>query len=134
MRRTPERDAILDAIVSFNNKVFTIEMLSTAVAGSALGALASSTLYSNLDLLVAAGIVTRLHFDGVPIHYALAGALPQTYLVCTSCGRVKAVADKHLIAFMNTRRYPAFSTSRYSVTVYGVCNGCARRMRRLNMQ
>ncbi len=128
-RRTPERDALVTVIASLK-KVFTLDMLVEALKSSDIGSLSTSTVYSNLDLLVETGIITRLHFDGLPVHYIVTPELPQSYLVCTSCGRVKTVTDKHLIAFMNTRRYPAFSASSYSLTLYGTCNGCARRQRR----
>ena len=42
----------------------------------------------------------------------------------------KLVKDPNFMAYMNARKFAAFTTSYYNLTVYGICNDCARRLKR----
>ncbi len=127
-RKTPERFAILNKVLSFS-RAFTIDMLASAFEADSFH-LSPATLYNTVELLIKANIVRRLYIDGMPMHYERVGTSQYTHLVCTVCGKVKNVKDNNLAAFMTARKFNAFTTSHYVLTVYGTCNACARRLKK----
>ena len=131
LRKTAERDAILHVATDLRGP-FTAQQLLQRVIDSVAGGISRSTLYQTLRLLEQAGIIQRIQLGQPQTLYELKTSQPQCHLVCTSCGRVKTVTDKHLDAFMLTRRYPAFNPITYSLTVTGTCSTCSRRARRDN--
>ena len=109
MRRTPERFKILEQVINLP-KQFVIEDLDKAMSDSAF-IVSKSTLYNSVDLFVEAD-VRYIH------------------LVCDECKKIKLVKDLNFMAYMNARKFPAFTTHDYNLTVHGVCNDCARRIKR----
>ncbi|MBQ7690496.1 MAG: transcriptional repressor [Muribaculaceae bacterium] len=128
LRKTPERFAILRRVLMFTRH-FTIETLRQDLEQEAYH-VSRATLYNTIDLLIEAGVIVRHVFNGQQPQYERATGLTHNHLVCTHCGKVKEVRDDGLIAFMNTRKYNAFNADRYSLTVYGMCSTCARKIKR----
>ena len=128
MRKTPERIAVLEHILTID-KHFTVDQLYQLMEDDCYH-VSKATLYNTMELLMESGILRKHCFDGLPPQYELHRTMPHSHLICTSCGKVKEVRDNNLTAFMNARKYTAFTTSYYSLTVYGVCSTCMRRMKR----
>ena len=129
LRKTPERFAILQCALSFARH-FTIDDVSRAMEQQCYH-VSRTTLYSTLDLLIESEIIRKHVFEGLLPQYERAMGHPHSHLVCTECGKVKEVRDVNLVAFMNARKYNAFTASHYSVTVYGMCSACARKLKRV---
>ena len=89
-----------------------------------------ATLYNTLQLLVEARLVRRHVFEGIQVQYEKAGNTPHSHLICTRCGKVKEVRDANFIAFMNARKFTAFTADYYSLYVYGTCSTCARKLKK----
>ena len=102
-RKTPERFKILDRVLEFK-KQFTIEDLKIAMLDENFP-VSQSTLYYTMDLLVDAKI---LH-------------------------KIKLVKDTGFMAYMNARKFAAFTSSYYTLNIYGICNDCARKIKRERM-
>ena len=132
MRMTPERFAILRRILAFQSH-FTIETLMQSMEEESFH-VSRATLYNTIQLLVEAQLVRRHVFEGLQVQYEKAGATPHSHLICTSCGKVKEVRDPNFIAYMNARKFTAFTTDFYSLYVYGTCSTCARKMKRRKIQ
>ena len=129
LRKTPERFAIFNCILKINN-LFTIDYLSQQMALSAYH-VSRATLYNTIDLLTQCGIIRRHVFEGMQPQYERVTSVPHSYLICTSCGKIKEVRDNNFIAFMNAnKKITAFTVTHYSLYVYGICNTCARRIKR----
>jgi len=128
LRRTPERDAILTTALGIS-KHFTIDQLQQILDIDSCR-VSTATVYNTVDLLVEAGVLRRLVFDGLPVQYERMGTTPHTHLICTSCGKIKEVRDKNFTAMINTQRFSAFNVSYYSLAAYGTCSACARRLKR----
>lgn len=128
MRKTPERIALLEYIVATQGH-FTLEMLQRHVEENGFH-VSRATVYNTVNLLVAAKFLHKHDIDGIPIQFELATKLPHFHLICTSCGKLKEVSDNHFIAFMNTRKYAAFTPQYYSLYAFGTCSTCARKMKR----
>ena len=128
MRKTPERFAILKCILAFQSH-FTIEQLAQSMELLAYH-VSRATLYNTLQLLIEARLVRRHVFEGLPVQYEKAGTTPHSHLICTHCGKVKEVRDPNFIAFMNARKFTAFTADFYSLHVYGTCSTCARKQKK----
>lgn len=127
MRRTTERYAILNRILSINEH-FTVEELQQMIIGDGFH-VSRSTVYNTIELLIDAKMLRRHVFEGMQAQYERI-TMPHTHLVCTTCGKVKEVKDPNFAAFMNARRFNAFNTDHYSLYVYGTCSTCARKTKR----
>lgn len=129
-RRTPERFFILDQVLTFP-KLFTVDDLKRSMLSSKF-LVSQATLYYTVELFVNAGILRRINTGGNAVAYERADNLRHIHLQCIECGRVKLVKDPNFMAYMNARKFAAFTTSYYDLTVYGTCNDCARRIKRKN--
>lgn len=126
LRKTPERYAILDKVCSMTEH-FHVDALYSALETDAYH-VSLATVYNTMDLLVDSGIVRRHQFNNQPVQYErIQGTGNHHHLICTQCGKIKDVKDTELMKTINTRRYPAFHTSYFSINVYGVCSRCMRR-------
>ena len=131
MRRTPERFAILEKVFS-TDAHFYVDVLHEAMELEGYH-VSLSTVYATVQLLIDAGLVRRHQFPNQPAQYerVLQGVTENHHhLVCTSCGRVKAVKDHELADRISSLRYPTFRTEFFSLYVYGLCSRCQKRLRK----
>lgn len=131
MRRTPERFAILEKVFS-TDAHFYVDVLHEAMELEGYH-VSLSTVYATVQLLIDAGLVRRHQFPNQPAQYerVLQGVTENHHhLVCTSCGRVKAVKDPVLADRISSLRYPTFRTEFFSLYVYGLCSRCQKRLRK----
>ena len=126
-RRTPERFVILECVLEFA-KQFTVEDLIVAVAAKNFF-VSKATIYNTVLLLVEAGVLRHFSVDNRS-HYERVDNVYYIHLKCQECNKVKLVKDTNFIAYMNARKFAAFTKSYYNLTVYGICNDCARRIKR----
>lgn len=127
MRKTPERYAILRCILAFQSH-FTIEHLAQSMEQEAYH-VSRATLYNTLQLLVEAALVRKHVFEGLQVQYEKAGNTPHSHLICTHCGKLKEVRDNDFNAYMNARKFTAFTADYYMLYFYGTCSTCARKMK-----
>lgn len=132
MRRTPERFAILEKVFS-TDAHFYVDVLHEAMELEGYH-VSLSTVYATVQLLIDAGLVRRHQFPNQPAQYerVLQGVTENHHhLVCTSCGRVKAVKDPELADRISSLRYPTFRTefslSMSTASARAARNGCAKR-------
>lgn len=130
-RKTPERFAILEKALSFN-KPFVAEQLLQALLDDAFR-VSQSTVYSNLDLFVNAGILCRFFNEGLQkLQFTRKSHVKFIHLVCLNCGKVKTVKDLALAEELHAKRYAAFSEQYRVLCVNGMCNTCARNQKKRN--
>lgn len=131
-RRTPERYEILNHVLAFP-KQFTVDDLKRSMEKGNFR-VSQATLYYTVDLLVEADILRRMSTGTNAVAYERVDNVRYIHLLCQECGKVKLVKDTNFMAYMNARRFAAFTTSYYNLTVYGICNDCARRIKRLQRE
>lgn len=129
MRKTPERIKILEKVLDFK-KLFTIEELYQVMIDDAFP-VSKSTLYNTIDVLMEIGFLRKINTVENAIAYGRVEQMAQIHLKCEHCGKIKLVKDTNFMAYMNARKFMAFTTSYYNLTVYGVCNDCARKIKQL---
>lgn len=129
MRRTPERYAILDVVVA-RRGVFSFDQIERELATTITGGISRSTIYDTINILIDASIIQKVNLPIKGTLYELCSNERHCHLICTACGKVKTVVDKHTDAFMNTKRYPAFNANSYHITVMGLCSTCSRKARK----
>ncbi|MBA2504426.1 MAG: transcriptional repressor [Thermoleophilaceae bacterium] len=94
LRVSAARRLVLDALYRAEDP-----LTAEQVAAGALGPRADlASVYRNLETLEGLGLVRHFHLGHGPGLYVRAGAPPREYLVCDSCGEVKAVPPAKLDA------------------------------------
>ncbi len=95
LKYTPERAAILDAIIE-RDRVFEAEDLIQDLRDRGFR-VSKATVYRTIKLLQEAGIITQALFDSRQSFYRLIyGKAPRDYIVCLHSGRVIEFTDPEL--------------------------------------
>ena len=129
LRKTPERYAIFNKVMSFNSH-FNVEILYQSMEKDAYH-VSKATIYNTLELLTDCGIIRRHQFGRNESQYEkVTEPFNHHHLICTECGKIKEIKDAELLKYLNTRKYPSFTTSYYMLYIYGICNSCARKIKR----
>ena len=132
LRKTPERYAILDKIFALNDH-FDVEMLHEMLEQDSYH-VCKATIYNTIGLLVECGLVRKHSFDNQHTKYEKVNNTNTNHhhLICTECGKIKEVKDPDFSAYMNARKYTAFTVNYFQLYVYGICNNCARKKKTNN--
>ncbi len=126
LRATPERHAILDAVLQTQGH-FDAEGLYYRLISSGMK-ISKATVYNTLELLQNAGLVSKYRFAEQTSRYEKAFGRPQHHhLVCLECGDI--------IEFVNDRLEEIqaevcdaknFRPQSYSLQIFGTCAKCRK--------
>lgn len=124
MRRTPERFAILDKVLTFRGH-FLVESIYLSLTEDGYH-VSRATVYNTVKLLEDCGIVRRLHIsNGSADEFECRDdRTNHLHLVCSRCGKVKEVKDAELSRMLALRKYPAFVMTGFDLYVSGICARC----------
>lgn len=130
MRRTPERFAILDAVLGLKGH-FAPEQIMQALADRQFH-VSRQTVYASLGLLTDCGLLKRHRFTGDGARFELLSdhSRPHHHLVCLQCGKVKELKDTAELPPLASRRFAGFTPEYYELLIYGVCSTCTRRAKK----
>ena len=121
-RNTRQRDAIHTVIKTAGRPLSPHEVLEGARA--IVAALGLATVYRNLKLLVAEGVLQAIDLPGESPRYEMAESAHHHHFQCRTCNRVFDVpgcpGDLHRLAPRG------FSVEHHEVTLYGRCRDCGR--------
>lgn len=131
-RKTAERYKILDRVLDFK-KQFTIEDLNKSMLEENFP-VSKSTLYYTMDLLVEAKILHKTSTSDNVVAFERTEHVGFIHLKCEHCGKIKLVKDTSFMAYMKARKFAAFTSSYYTLNIYGICNDCARKIKRERMK
>ena len=135
LRNTPERNALLEAIYSFDAPIQAEELSRIMSEGGRLR-ISRATVYNNLNLFEEAGLVRKVFQDDKVLFERTDKNKGVIRLICGGCGKTTEMnSDKvrRQIAMMRTRR---FNANGWVLNVYGLCSKCTadlkRKQNRLN--
>jgi Fur family ferric uptake transcriptional regulator len=122
-RATRQRDAIKSIIQASRRPLSPREVLEGA--RTAVRALGLATVYRNLKLLVAEGMVQVITLPGESPRYEMKESGHHHHFQCTTCRRVYDVPG----CPGNLRRLAprGFIVEHHDVTLYGRCSDCGKR-------
>ncbi len=129
LRKTPERLALCEAALATSGH-FTPEDLHGFLQQEVRFRVSRSTVYSNLQLLVEAGLLVRHQFGGSSsaVYERMDRACSHFHQICTVCGVVTECDDSRLRNQIREMHLPRFQISCYSLYVYGMCSRCRRQV------
>jgi Fur family ferric uptake transcriptional regulator len=123
LRGSVARRLVLEMLFS-RAEPLSAEEIATGVVGRVPRSDLAS-VYRNLETLEQVGLVRHVHLGHGPGLYALAGAARE-YLVCESCGIVRAVEDRELDGLRKGIRTAFGWEARFShFPIVGLCEECA---------
>jgi Fur family transcriptional regulator, ferric uptake regulator len=122
-RITPQRQLVLESVERLGHG--TPEEILTEVNKTATG-VNLSTVYRNLEVLEAVGLVTHAHIGhGAPTYHSVDDHV-HIHLVCDTCGEVKSVDARIAEPFLDElRRTTGFITDVSHVALHGTCASCS---------
>lgn len=127
-RKTPERFAILQEVLEMGGH-FDAEMLYEKLLQTQYKVV-KATVYNNLELLTECGVLRKYNFSGHAEYEIVDTKLQHIHLICRICGKVKEVKDVELMRYLNSKKFSAFTAEMIALNVQGVCNACARKIRK----
>jgi Fur family ferric uptake transcriptional regulator len=127
LRATPERYAVLDAVVQsqghFDAEALYYRMISNGVK------ISRATVYNTLDLLQECGLVTKYRFAENSSRYEKTLGRPHHHhLVCLECGDITEFINDRLNRIQEevcTERH--FFPQSSSIQIFGRCGKCAKK-------
>ena len=131
LRETYERKVVIQALSQCQG-YFDAGSLAKIISSGG-ERVSKATLYNTISLLVKAGLVRRQQFaDGQHI-YECTLRMPsgnQSYLICNECGKITDLRSSTVTKMLDEMKFGSFSPEYISMSVYGTCARCTRRIRR----
>ena len=119
-RNTRQRAAILDAISRASRPLLPKEVLESAQRASP--GLGIATVYRNLKVLLAEGLISSVELPGENPRFEMAGGRHHHHFQCTQCQRV---FDVHACpGDLSRLAPPGFAVEDHDLTLYGRCKDC----------
>ena len=128
-RKTPERYAILDTIYSIQGH-FDIDTLYHYMEDEGNFRVSRATLYNTIILLMDANLVVKHQFGNSSQYERAYKNGTHHHMICTDCGKVTEFEDEKLKQAIVETKLKRFTTSHYSLYIYGVCSKCVSARRR----
>ncbi|MCX7920721.1 MAG: transcriptional repressor [Clostridia bacterium] len=126
-RLTPQREAILNVIISNKGKHLCSEEIYEIVKEQHVG-IGVATVYRALPLLEKMGFISTIYLDDGCVRYEFnsdEGQHNHHHLICVSCGEVEEVQDDLLESLEEqVRKNNRFIIKNHSVKFYGYCSKC----------
>ena len=128
-RRTPERYAILDAVVDMPGH-FTLDELGTKLSEELRFPVSRATLYNTLNLFIKLRIVIRHHLASTTSYEFCQPEGCNVHQVCTNCGKVTEVRSQDVDEAIGRLHLKRFKRDGYAVYIYGICSTCQAKITR----
>ncbi|MBR2722341.1 MAG: transcriptional repressor [Clostridia bacterium] len=119
---TKQRELILSILKQSDRHLTADEIFF--LAKLKMPSIAMATIYNNLNALDEAGVIHRLHIDGVADCFDKLTE-PHDHLLCTHCGRIRDVRLPSVRPAIEGDIGTPFSE--YELVVHYTCPECARK-------
>ncbi len=131
LRETYERKVVIQALSQCPGH-FDLETLSYAISSNG-DRVSRATIYNTIALLMKANLVRRQQFADGQYLYECTLRLPsgnQLHLICNVCGKITDLRSSTVTKELGNMKFGSFSPEYVSMSVYGTCARCSRRIRR----
>lgn len=130
LRVTAERRALLRAIFAQHRHIDAEEILAAVRASG--HKISRATVYRNLELMVAAGVVSKVRLPGGrTVFEHLHPGLEHDHLSCRGCGRIVEFVSPGISALLaEICRAHDFDPRHPQLQIAGLCTACATRTER----
>ena len=122
---TKQRELIINILKQSDRHLTADEIFF--LAKLKMPSIAMATIYNNLNAMNDAGLIKRLHIDGVADCFDKI-VEPHDHLLCDRCGKINDIRLPKLID--NIESELGTEIENYELTVHYVCNECRRAPRR----
>ena len=122
---TKQRELILSILTQSDRHLTADEIFF--LAKLKMPSIAMATIYNNLNAMHEAGMINRLHIDGVADCFDKITE-PHDHLLCDRCGKITDIHLPHLAEQLESEL--ACEIEDYELTVHYVCAECRRAPRR----
>ena len=127
LRNTRERKEILACIYTIDGH-FTAHSLYEQMDKHFQ--VSQATIYNTLELFVKLKLIVQHSFGNNGMEYErFTRNLSHYHRICTECGVVKEFTDIKVKKAVKNHNFNSFDTSYASLTVYGLCKKCQRKMK-----
>lgn len=123
---TKQRRTLLEVFVENQSKLLSAEEIHARVNEKNPGT-NFSTIYRNLDLLTACGIIHKLNLDGNAASYELADEAASAHhhlMICKDCGKTERLAFCPMEAILKKVQSDNFELTDHKLELYGYCKKC----------
>ncbi|MDR0769053.1 MAG: transcriptional repressor [Dysgonamonadaceae bacterium] len=128
-RKTPERYAILNLIYT-DPRHFDMETLYEAMTKSNFR-VSRATLYNTMQLLVDCNLVIKHQFGkNLSVYERAYNNDLHHHLICTNCHKIQEYKGYFLTGAIQRERMKRFKPTHYNLYIYGLCNICARELKK----
>ncbi len=126
LRATPERFAILDAVLQTQGH-FDAEGLYYRLISSGMK-ISKATVYNTLELLQSAGLVSKYRFTESSSRYEKSFGRPQHHhLICLECGDIiEFVSDRLERIQAEVCDEKKFQVQSSTLQIFGICARCSK--------
>lgn len=127
LRTTPERHAILDAVLQsqghFDVEGLYYRMISNSVKVS------KATVYNTLELLRECGLVSKYRFAESTSRYEKAFGRPHHHhMICLSCGEILEFSNDRLEKMQEEiAARESFKVQSTTIQIFGTCEKCTKK-------
>lgn len=128
MRKTPERYAIMDVVVSSKGHNSADQVLSMMPDNFHVS---RGTVYSTLSLLVDSGLAYSHNVGGITLYENAYGVATHHHYICSGCNKIWDLCDTSLDHAITSVRTPKFKKMKISAYIYGYCNICQAKLARI---
>lgn len=122
---TKQRELILNILKQSDRHLTADEIFF--LAKLKMPSIAMATIYNNLNAMHEAGIINRLHIDGVADCFDKVTE-PHDHLLCDKCGKITDVRLPRLAEILESELSTEIED--YELTVHYVCPECRRAPKR----
>lgn len=126
IRITPQRQAIIEYLIDTNDHP-TVEEIYRNITEK-YGPMSLATVYNNLNVLVDAGLVDEMKFNGVTSRYDY-NHHRHHHIICVECGRIEDVVYNDLDGLeAAAQAQTGYQVFHAKIELHGLCQDCQKKM------
>ena len=128
-RKTPERYAILEAVVGIDVH-FSLDELAAYLQREKNFRVSRPTLYNTMRLFLELRLVLRHNIQGKTKYEPCYNSGNHIHQVCTSCGKVTEIPAQIIDEEFMQLKLKRFRPEAFAMYIYGICSKCQAQLTR----